>query len=185
MPIEIVARSATISDDGVYRYCLGRRLKGPNPLTLGAFMVNPSKADSAEDDPTIRRWYGFCLSLGYGALAVGNKFAQRTPDVKALSCDPIRASGPENDSHIEALMRIADLLVVGWGPLGKLHPSLRDRWKDIVRIADAVGKPLYCLGTAQDGHPRHPLMLPKDAKLVPWEAPWFPNRTPFVPQTIC
>lgn len=168
MPTTVVAKSAVISDDGVYRYLLTRQLASGNPLKLGVLMANPSDADAERDDPTIRRLYGFADRLGYGIILVGNKFAQRTPHIKKLAFDPVVAAGPSNDNYVEQIIHCADMVLVAWGPLAKFHPSLRNRWKDIVRMADDVNKPLYCLGTAQDGHPRHPLMLPSDAPLQQW-----------------
>src|SRR5271165_6802401 len=59
-------------------------------------MLNPSKADEATDDPTIRRCIGFARSWGFGSLAVGNLFAYRAtyPDELCASPDPV---GSEND----------------------------------------------------------------------------------------
>jgi hypothetical protein len=60
---------------------------------------------------------------------------------------------------------------VAWGPLGKLPPPLRTRWRDVVAIADRVGCRLMCWGTAQDGQPRHPLMLAYSTPLIEWRRP--------------
>jgi hypothetical protein len=176
LSIKVVGRSAIISRDGKYRYRLERTINTGNPRKLGVLMVNPSTADAEVDDPTIRRVLGFMNRLGFGTAIVGNKFAQRTPHVKELAVDPIVAEGPENDKHLRAIMEDADSLLVAWGPVGKLHHPLRQRWKDVVRLADAAGKTMYCLGTAQDGHPRHPLMLANDAPFVEWPVPWFLAR---------
>lgn len=50
-------------------------------------------------------------------------------------------------------------------------PCGKYRWHAIFRIAERVGKPLYCFGVAKDGQPRHTLMLAYDTPLVPWRAP--------------
>jgi len=68
-------------------------------------------------------------------------------------------------------MREADILVAAWGPLAKLPKHLRGRYKSIVRMAECVGKPLYCFGTSNDGQPRHTLMLPYSTQLELWSAP--------------
>lgn len=178
-PREAIKRYAVLSDDGEYRYTLERRCVTAdcNPLVLMAIGVNPSDADAERDDPTVVRLYGFCRTLGYGHLLVGNKFARRSPNVAVLrkAGDPI---GPQNDHYLEHLMQRATIVVAAWGPLTKLPGALQGRWKDVVRIADSCGQPLWCLGTAHDGHPRHPLMLPADTKLEPWKVPWFAGRTP-------
>lgn len=176
-PRESIKRSAVISADGEYRYLLERSgvTDDGNPRTLLAIGVNPSDADAERDDPTVRRLYGFCRTLGYGNLLVANKFARRSPNVKTLrrAGDPI---GPENLGYLGHAMGRADCVLACWGPLAKLPEALRGRWAAVVKIADKCGQPLYCLGTAADGHPRHPLMLRADTPLELWPVPWFLGR---------
>lgn len=158
--------SAVISACGRYRYRLERQV-GAGPRVAAFIMVNPSTADGEVDDPTIRKLIGFSRRHFIGRFIVGNKFAYRATDVKALRSapDPI---GPENDRHLEQIMREADLAIVAWGPLNKLPPHLRSRWEDIADLAQRIGRTLQCLGTAKDGHPRHPLMLGYDSELTTW-----------------
>jgi hypothetical protein len=162
-------RSAVLSNEPVplYRYRLERDM-GQGGKTAAVIMVNPSTADAEKDDHTIRKLLGFAQRLGIGRLIVGNKFALRATDVTELKAarDPI---GPFNDAHLEQIMRDADLHIVAWGPLAKLAPTMRGRWKRIVDIArHHVGCPLYCFGTAQDGQPLHPLTPGYDRPLVLW-----------------
>jgi hypothetical protein len=163
---DLLARgSAILSVCELYRWRLERVIgDGPTAAILG---VNPSTADAEIDDQTIRKDMGFARRLGWGRIIKGNKFAFRAKDVRALrtAADPI---GAENDAHLEAIMRGADVVVAAWGPLAKLPPNLRGRWKAVVAIAERVGKPLMCWGTAQDGQPRHPLVLAYDTPLEPW-----------------
>ena len=161
--------SAIISDCGLYRYRLERHaLSGAGAVAW--IMVNPSTADATEDDATIRKVIGFSNRLGAGWTIVGNKFAYRATDVNELKRvrDPI---GPENDQHIADIIAYAPTAIVAWGPLAKLPPHLRRRWYRIAKIADEIGRPLMCFGTAQDGHPRHPLMLAYDTPLIEWKRP--------------
>jgi hypothetical protein len=161
--------TAVLSSCGIYRMRLERDL-GSNGPTVAILGVNPSTADASIDDQTIRKDIGFGRRLGWGRLIKGNKFAFRATDVKALrtAADPI---GPENDMHLEQIMRDADMVIAAWGPLSKLPDRLRTRWRRVVAIADAVGKPLHCFGTAQDGHPRHTLMLAYETALTAWSHP--------------
>jgi hypothetical protein len=161
--------SAIISDCGLYRYRLERHgLSGAGAIAW--IMVNPSTADAKEDDATIRKVIGFSERLGAGWAIVGNKFAYRATDIKALRTvqDP---RGPENDAHLEAIMREAPLVIAAWGPLAKLPDHLRRRWKTVGAMAERAGVKLMCLGTAQDGQPRHPLMLAYDTPLIEWKRP--------------
>lgn len=163
----LTKRSAVISDDGKYRYRLDRGL-GRDGKTAAFIMVNPSTADAEVDDATIRKLIGFSQRLGFGRFIVGNKFAYRATDVSELktAADPV---GPANDLYLDQIMEAADIIVAAWGPLAKLPRNRRSRWGFIDQLALAHGKPLHCLGTAQDGHPRHPLMLAYDTPMSQWK----------------
>lgn len=170
----LIKRSAVFSPCGTYRLRLERDLGVPGLTALG-LMVNPSKAGAEVDDHTIRKWYGFAPRHDIGRFIIANKFAHVATDVKELRfC--VDAVGPDNDKHIEQAMRDADVHIVAWGPLAKLPPNLRTRWREVVAIADRVGCKLMCFGTAQDGHPRHPLMLAYNTPLVPWIRPALPSQ---------
>lgn len=159
-------RSAVISDCGLYRYRLDRDLQRPGKAAA-FIMVNPSTADADIDDATIRKLIGFSERLGFGRFIVGNKFAFRATDIKALrdAHDPI---GPQNDAYLCDIMAEADVIVCAWGPLAKLPPSHRSRFKRILALAREAGKPLQCFGTALDAQPLHPLMLAYATPLQPW-----------------
>lgn len=171
--------SAILSDCGIYRYRLERG--NPGKPAIAFIMVNPSTADAETDDPTIRKVRGFADRAGYEHFIVGNLFAYRATDIKALrtASDPV---GPENDDHIDLILRDAALHVVAWGALAKLPETLRKRWMEVVRLADRVGCRLHCIGTNDDKHPRHPLMTGYDTQPTEWVVPWFPNRTTALPR---
>jgi hypothetical protein len=158
--------TAVLSPCNRYRYRLDRVI-GASPTTMALIGVNPSTADATTDDATIRKDMGFARRHGCGRIIKGNKFAFRATDVRKLrGCSfPI---GEDNDKHLAEIFAEADVIVVAWGPLAKLPPDLRYRWK---RVVSLTSKPLMCFGTAQDGHPRHTLMLAYDTPLVEWRAP--------------
>lgn len=166
-----VARTAVISDCGAYRYRLERGVG----RSMSIIMVNPSTADAENDDPTIRKVLGFAARLHCDRIIVGNKFAFRATDVNALRSagDPV---GPDNDKHVEQILRDGDLHIVAWGSLSKLPEALRSQWKSVVRIADRVGVRLHCIGYNADGSPRHPLMTSYNTSMSPWTVPWFAGR---------
>jgi hypothetical protein len=158
--------SAILSECGFYRYRLDRTVATAGK-TAAIIMVNPSTADATTNDASIRRWIGFSGRFGIARFIVGNKFAYRATDVRqlAMAKDPI---GPENNYYLEQIMSEADLHIVAWGRLSKLPVALRQRWLDVLNIADRVGCELFCLGTTLDGHPKHPVRLSYAAKLVRW-----------------
>lgn len=168
-PLGLVERSAVLSTCGTWRWRLDRVIADTG-IIMAVLGVNPSTADAEVDDQTIRKDIGFGRRLGVRRLIKGNKFGYRATDVTRLKAavDPV---GPENDFYLEQIMREADVVVAAWGPLNKLPNRLQGRWRKVVAIADTVGKPLHCWGTAQDGQPRHPLMLAYDTPLTLWSRP--------------
>lgn len=167
--------TAVFSPCRKYRYRLEREV-GDEGRVASIIMVNGSYAGESDNDHTVTKWIGFSKRLQIRRFVIGNLFGFAATDIKELRGvrDPI---GPDNDMHLENILRDGDLHIVAWGTMNKLPEALRGRWKDVVRLADRCGvKTLYCFGTAQDGHPLHPLMLSYDSQLVEWKAPWFANR---------
>ena len=158
--------SAIMSDCGTFRYRLEREGPGDGQTTI--IMVNPSTADAENDDATIRKLRGFGQRYDWGRIVVGNLFAYRATDVRALATatDPI---GPDNDGHLMDMLREADRFVVAWGPASKLPSRLRTRYRRVLEIASLVSRRPMSIGKpAKDGHPCHPLMLPYSLELQPW-----------------
>jgi hypothetical protein len=168
--------TAIFSADRVYRYRLERGVMAAG-VVAAVVMVNGSDANEDSNDATVRKLIGFGQRLGWRRFIVGNKFGLVSKDIKALrsAADPI---GPDNDRHLEQILRDADVHIVAWGALAKLPETLRKRWCEVVRIADRVGCDLHCIGINDDGHPRHPVMTGYDVPVTRWRAPWFPNRSP-------
>ncbi len=86
----------------------------PKALCSVIFGVNGSTATATEDDHTVRKWIGFTKVNGGRRFIVGNAFAFRATDVRELATavDPV---GPENEIHLERIIRDADVLVPCWG----------------------------------------------------------------------
>lgn len=76
--------------DGVYRYCLWRRVGGSTSRVLFV-MLNPSTADEVTDDPTIRRCAGFARRWGFGWL--GRLQSLRIPRDRPTRVAPRRRPG--------------------------------------------------------------------------------------------
>lgn len=150
---------AAFSDCRVYRYALWR-LWGAGPYA--AFIgLNPSTADEAKDDPTIRRCIRFARDWGCKGLYMLNIFAFCATDPKAMKAavDPI---GPGND---QALLRYCSdpatrIIVAAWGEHGK-HVQRGAAVQNILR-----GFRLKCLGKNQSGAPKHPLYVPANFEPV-------------------
>lgn len=161
--------SAVISGCGRYRYRLERPSAGIGATAV--IMVNPSTADATENDATIRKLLGFGARHSWGTILVGNLFAWRATDVRELTTawDPV---GPLNDLHLRAILADADRVLVAWGPVAKVPPALRDRWRQVVKMIDEAGhQPLAIGKPVAGGQPRHPLMPSYEEPIAPWVAP--------------
>ena len=153
---------AWFSDDFVYRYRLYRLLfdKGP---TVCFLMLNPSTADAWKLDPTLSRCRGTAIRNQFAKFVVVNLYALRSYDPKALwkADDPV---GPDNDWMIRETVEKSQLVVCGWGTNAK--PDRVEKVMSILRETDVEVK---CWGRNAGGSPKHPLYLPRDTKLVPFD----------------
>lgn len=134
-----------------YRYALWREWIGGDGYAMFVGL-NPSTADEMRDDPTIRRCVSFAKSWGYAGLCMANLFAYRATQPKDMkaAADPI---GPENDDHLQALAHEAGVVVAAWGANG----THKGRDLEVCELLPS----LHCLALTKDGHPGHPLYLPK------------------------
>ncbi len=148
-------RDAIFDATGAYRYALTRRWRSSG-RQVAFVLLNPSTADAERDDPTIRRCIGFARAWGFAAVEVVNLFAFRATEPAGLRRAP-RPVGPENDSYLLAAQDRADELVLAWG----IHGAWLERDRAVLALLSAQAARPKCLGLTREGHPRHPLYLPK------------------------
>lgn len=155
-PVKAEAGPASFSPCGRFRYTL-ERVWEPSWPRIAWIGLNPSTADEQALDPTLRRVLAFSNGWGYGRFTMLNLFAYRAtrPIEMKLAQDPI---GPENDEHIRRVARDSRLVIAAWGTNG----GHRGRDEEVVELLRGVGCYVGCLGTTQQGHPRHPLYIKGD-----------------------
>ena len=148
---------ATLSPCRTYRYDLWRSWIGGEGYAMFVGL-NPSTADETQDDPTIRRCVAFAKAWGYAGLCMTNLFAFRATDPEDMkrATDPV---GPQNDLVLMERAACAGVVVAAWG----VHGTYKNR----ARAVRMMLPKLYYLRLTKDGHPGHPLYLPKT--LVPAE----------------
>jgi len=182
--VNYIARGATISKCGLYRYSLWREWRGTHdpmnwrwqgitdgtgkrvgmPKSCLFVMLNPSTADGEQDDPTIRRCVGFAKSWNFERLEVVNLFAYRATnprDVLDSQMAGIDVIGPDNIDAVQSANEDAGMVVCAWGGnVSTLDPARHHI--ETVR-GWLLQKKHFALGLTKDGHPRHPLYLPSSA----------------------
>lgn len=126
--------------------------------------LNPSTADDAQDDPTIRRCKAFTKSFGYNRMCMTNLFGYRATDPDEMMRQE-RAVGGDNLKWIVEVGRGAAIIIAAWGTKG----DFRHQDKVVLsQLKHRVEKPVHCLRITDGGFPEHPLYLPKTLKPVPY-----------------
>lgn len=144
------------------------------PMRVVFLMLNPSTADAFDDDRTVAKCSLFARSWGAHIIEVVNLFALRSTDPSALrKCAAgYRGDDASNNAAITAgACRGAAFVIGAYGKHGLLgercfhvHAMLRDFF-----AAHPGSRPMFrCLGTNNDGTPRHPLYLKNDTQLQEW-----------------
>jgi hypothetical protein len=156
----VISGTAKFSECGSYRYELTRSWDATKP-ELVVVMLNPSTADAAVDDHTIRRVRGFAEAWGYGEARVLNLFALRArePGVLRYHWKPI---GPENTKHLRDALQAAAAakrpVLAAWGTNGWIW----NRAFHVVHMVEGVS--WICLGKTKDGSPKHPLYVARSTR---------------------
>ncbi len=146
-------KGAILDATETYRYLLRREWDSDAPRVVFV-MLNPSRADAVQDDPTLRRCIKFAQDWGYGSLEIVNLFAYRATDPIELkkASDPV---GVENDNYLQKAAEGTHQIIVAWGN----HGIFKNRCQEVLELLSRVNQ-IYCLGVTQQGCPRHPLYVP-------------------------
>jgi hypothetical protein len=150
-------RWAEISEDGSYRYVLGRRWDESLPECV-FIMLNPSTADGTQDDPTIRRCMSFAQKFGCGSVLVGNLYAFRATAPADLWRADEPTGGDRNTQTLTKLLNSGSVAISAWGAYAR-----QPRVDEVLQIPGADR--LMALGFTESGAPRHPLYVRGDAEL--------------------
>jgi hypothetical protein len=125
--------------------------------------LNPSTADEIQDDPTIRRCTGFAKSWGYNGIWMLNLFGLRSTDPRGLKNhqNPV---GPDNFTELLTITKARSMgeVVLCWGNHGA-YMGQGDRVTQMLK--ESIPEKLRAFGWTKTGQPKHPLYLPKTAKL--------------------
>jgi len=150
-------RGAEFSTDGLYRYVLWR-CWDPSKPTITFIGLNPSVADEALDDQTIRKCISYARKWNFGGLYMVNLFAYRSTDRNVLN-NVNNPTGEDNDSWIRAAIEASEKTIAAWGADGRLQNRSNE-------VRQKFGN-LFYLRLTDSGEPSHPLYLPSDLIPIP------------------
>lgn len=156
---EGVVRSAEVSPCGRYRWWLRREFPTGDGRKVCFVMLNPSKADGSQDDPTLTRCISFARAWGFSTLEVRNLFPFRStyPEDLLTADDP--CGGARGVAELSAANE-ADVIVAAWGgwvPFSRDKETIANHFRNTN---------LFCLGLTKTGKPRHPLFVKGSQPLV-------------------
>jgi hypothetical protein len=144
--IREILKEAQFSECGKYRYALTRiwNINDPIAMCIG---LNPSKADSVDDDTTITNLIKLLEANGYGSLIMTNLFGLISSNPNDLrSCpDPVK----DNDIFLDIAFNKCDDVIFCWGAFKQAEYRAK---KIIAKFPGAL-----CFGKTPKGQPLHPL----------------------------
>ena len=143
------------------------------------FCLNPSKANSVNNDRTLIRIINFCSRWKYKNIYVINLFGliAKSPSQLSKSKDPV---GQNNDLITSKILKcwsdnINCDLWFGWGDKGQLYRRDRMVLKLIKNFSNLKlnetnhSKRILSLGFSKKGNPLHPLYMPNTSFLKPFD----------------
>lgn len=153
-----------ISDDLLHRYFLIRVWDNTLPI-INYIMLNPSKADSIDDDPTTRKLIHYTKQEGYGGYVVTNLCSFRTPKPEILRQSYLNGEqvyDNETNIYTRYWLKHCDKHVLAWGNEGTWYP---ERMKFVKKLITQTDTDVFTFGMSAQGQPMHPLFLKKSLML--------------------
>lgn len=154
--------------DNRARFVLG--IDGTNPLVC--FGLNPSTAEPNDLDPTVTRVREFAQRSGFDGFIMLNVYPLRDTYPDRLPHAAELALCQENRGHIERVLGGRTLTAyAAWGGIVAKRPYLQPLLCDILDLPSVASLRWMRRGELAGGrHPRHPLYVPYNAPLIPFNA---------------
>lgn len=152
-----------------YRYILGT--KGSRPLIC--IGINPSTAAPDRLDNTLKSAQRIALGNGYDSFIMFNVYAQRAtiPDDMEKTLNPeLHRENMKAFEWILERMAAPASVWAAWGAIIEKRDYLAGCVREIAAIGNRYGARWFTAGKrSKAGHPHHPLYLPKDSALDPFD----------------
>ncbi|MYH45565.1 MAG: DUF1643 domain-containing protein [Gammaproteobacteria bacterium] len=165
---------ARLDSNRLNRYSLTRKIaddfdgsQANRPILFCGY--NPSTADETTDDRTLRREIAFARDLGGTYLVKVNLLSQRATKPEKIDIAEAERSFDENVTLVTELaaltLRAGGKIIAAWGiPKGrKKVRALAAKAENLLTGKSELVGQWQTFGLTGNGHPRHPLYLPKTA----------------------
>ncbi len=166
------------SNCGYYRWILKRELLS-GKKTVVFIGLNPSKANSFNNDRTLIRIINFSSRWNYKNIYIINLFALISKSSSQLS----NCKNPVGQNNDLITLKVLNFwrenvncdLWLGWGDKGQLYGRDGEVLKSIRYLSTLKSKQNYnskrilSLGLSKKGNPRHPLYMPNESFLRPFD----------------
>ena len=156
-----------------YRYVLGT--VGQRPLVCVG--INPSTAEPGNLDNTCKSVERIARGNGFDSFLMFNVYAQRATSPDDMDKTVNAALHRENMKAFAYLLTLASAcgerpaVWAAWGTIIEKRQYLADCLGEMIGIGEEHGARWCRAGScSKKGHPHHPLYLPKDAALEPFDA---------------
>ena len=152
----MIQRSAEFSEDQQYRFKLSR-IWEPTGLKILFIMLNPSTANAAVDDRTIKELTRITSKVWtshtkYGGFYVGNLYPYCSSQPSVLKDIHIPDEiHQKNVKSIEEMAQESSIVVYAWGTKGPDQNQMPPQW-----LKNIVGPYAWCINLSKNGVPKHP-----------------------------
>ncbi len=163
LPRNMTSRLAVFSACGRHRYWLRRNLTGQADRHVLWIMMNPSRADEATNDATTTMTTNMSRRHGYDVHGVVNLSSVIEPDSTRLTASDGNSDNLNDqaiDRALSWIRRHRGDIVIAWGASSHLKQCEARILRRLKR------RHLLCLGRNQDGSPRFPRAITRDAALT-------------------
>ncbi len=156
---------ANFSPCGKYRFQLFRVWDETKPRIM-FIGLNPSTANQATDDPTIRKIVQIANNLGFGSVYMLNCYPLVSTDPNVLNIFRDTAfhevEDAMNSRNIEECARLCSEIVFAWGNFDVVRLHARDK-EMLAKFPNAKA-----LHINKNGSPKHPLYCKSNSILIPY-----------------
>ena len=160
LPAAAVDKGAAFSDCRKYRYALWRIWDESKPLVM-FIGLNPSTANEADDDPTIKSVCRIAKTNGYGGVYMMNCFPYVSTDPTKLKDGLTLETNTNNVEKLKEIGARCKDVVFAWGNFKEVGEYVSGLLSNMFPSAKA-------LFINKNGSPKHPLYCKSNTKLVNW-----------------